>query len=197
MEATAALHIHLGVASLCLRIHLLVSFGDPARPHPCNECLLMRFVPAELKDQAHRAGSSHSLTKMRRLIILSLWHTAGTGRGPRRLAAQATQSDRRATRGSSRHSALEELLEGAGVASWSKSVAGVCGKFVFRGQPPWPDHNYVTAHALYGRALVAAEKVEALRGSRMLSCCTNPERPAGGISRMLSGGERSVAESPV
>jgi hypothetical protein len=28
------------------------NFGDPARPHPCSECLLMRFVPSELKDQA-------------------------------------------------------------------------------------------------------------------------------------------------
>ncbi len=27
------------------------NFGDPARPHPCDECLLMRFVPNELKDQ--------------------------------------------------------------------------------------------------------------------------------------------------
>lgn len=28
------------------------NFGDPARPHPCSECLLMQFVPNELKDQA-------------------------------------------------------------------------------------------------------------------------------------------------
>ena len=27
------------------------NFGDSARPHPCSECLLMRFVPSELKDQ--------------------------------------------------------------------------------------------------------------------------------------------------
>jgi hypothetical protein len=27
------------------------NFGDPAHPHPCSECLLMEFVPAELKDQ--------------------------------------------------------------------------------------------------------------------------------------------------
>ena len=28
------------------------NFGDPTHPHPCAECLLMRFVPSELKDQA-------------------------------------------------------------------------------------------------------------------------------------------------
>src|SRR6476646_774216 len=28
-----------------------LNFGDPARPHPCSECLLMQFVPSELKDQ--------------------------------------------------------------------------------------------------------------------------------------------------
>jgi hypothetical protein len=27
------------------------NFGDPSRPHPCSDCLLMRFVPNELKDQ--------------------------------------------------------------------------------------------------------------------------------------------------
>jgi|ERR1051326_2649330 hypothetical protein len=24
-----------------------LNFGDPARPHPCNECFLMQFVPKE------------------------------------------------------------------------------------------------------------------------------------------------------
>ena len=28
-----------------------LNFGDPAHTHPCSECLLMDFVPAELKDQ--------------------------------------------------------------------------------------------------------------------------------------------------
>jgi hypothetical protein len=28
-----------------------LNFGDPARPHPCGECLLMEFVPAELRNQ--------------------------------------------------------------------------------------------------------------------------------------------------
>jgi hypothetical protein len=27
------------------------NFGDPTRPHPCTQCLLMRFVPRELRDQ--------------------------------------------------------------------------------------------------------------------------------------------------
>ena len=27
------------------------NFGDPSHPHPCSECLLMQFVPGELKDQ--------------------------------------------------------------------------------------------------------------------------------------------------
>ena len=42
----AALRIHLGVASCVFEDSLTcLNFGDPARPHPCNECLLMRFVP--------------------------------------------------------------------------------------------------------------------------------------------------------
>ena len=37
------------------------NFGDPAKPHACSECLLMQFVPSELKDQASpcRLISSH------------------------------------------------------------------------------------------------------------------------------------------
>jgi hypothetical protein len=27
------------------------NLGDPARPHPCSECLLMKFVPDELQNQ--------------------------------------------------------------------------------------------------------------------------------------------------
>jgi hypothetical protein len=27
-----------------------LNFDDQSRPHPCSECLLMRFVPAELRD---------------------------------------------------------------------------------------------------------------------------------------------------
>jgi len=28
-----------------------LNFNDPSRPHPCNECLLMDFVPAESRFQ--------------------------------------------------------------------------------------------------------------------------------------------------
>jgi hypothetical protein len=29
-----------------------LNFDDPARPHPCTECLLMRFVPAASRGEA-------------------------------------------------------------------------------------------------------------------------------------------------
>jgi hypothetical protein len=28
-----------------------LNFGDPARPHPCSECMLMRYVPKSCEDQ--------------------------------------------------------------------------------------------------------------------------------------------------
>jgi len=28
-----------------------LNFNDPARPHPCSDCLLMRFVPEERKEE--------------------------------------------------------------------------------------------------------------------------------------------------
>jgi len=30
---------------------ICLNFDDPARPHPCNECLLMRFVPEERRNE--------------------------------------------------------------------------------------------------------------------------------------------------
>jgi len=27
------------------------NFGDPARPHPCDQCLLMEFVPENMREQ--------------------------------------------------------------------------------------------------------------------------------------------------
>jgi len=27
------------------------NFGDPGRPHPCDECLLMQFVPDNMREQ--------------------------------------------------------------------------------------------------------------------------------------------------
>lgn len=29
-----------------------INFGDPARPHSCNECLLLRFVPPERRSES-------------------------------------------------------------------------------------------------------------------------------------------------
>src|ERR1700676_4766127 len=35
------------------------NFGDPTRPHSCAECLLMRFVPRELRGQVSPCGHIH------------------------------------------------------------------------------------------------------------------------------------------
>jgi|ERR1700692_2016565 len=53
MEATCALPAHLGVPP-----HILEdspscpNLGDPALPHPCNECRLIKFVPSELRSES-------------------------------------------------------------------------------------------------------------------------------------------------
>ena len=56
------------------------------------------------------------------------------------------------------------------------------------------NHNYVMAHALYGRALVAARKVEALEGADAL-LLHESGKDEQAVSEILRGGERACRSS--
>ncbi len=136
------------------------NFRDPARPHPCTECLLMRFVPGEFRDQVSPC----------RLIPLT------DRRSPRRLVAQANQPDRRTARGGT----FEEQLERDRSTS-SATVAGVCDKFVCPRQPPsWVPRLRGGVRPVWPCSRSGREGRGA-RGNRAFSCRTNPEKPAGGF----------------
>jgi len=47
------------------------NLGDPARTHPCSECLLMKFVPMSCRMKTSRAALSPS-TKLGRPLIISI-----------------------------------------------------------------------------------------------------------------------------
>jgi hypothetical protein len=80
------------------------NLGDPARPHPCNECSLIKFVPGELQsenspcrfiplnekgqtiDYFYRYGTQaeleEALTGWLRAQIARIEHQLATGTGP-------------------------------------------------------------------------------------------------------------------
>jgi hypothetical protein len=135
-----------------------LNFGDSARPHPCTECLLMRFVPRERREQGspcrhipltdkgetvdyfYRSGTQLALLKLEE--ALANW-----------LGKQIRQ--------------IEELGEAEHSRNNSKGLERIrqqqwlafAGNLYSLANLHRESHNYVVAHALYGRALAVAERV--------------------------------------
>lgn len=138
-----------------------LNFSDPARPHPCSECLLMEFVPAELRNQAapcrlipltekgetvdyfYRCGTQLELEE-----ALAGWLRNQVNRIEER-REQASKMD--PAKGSS--NGLDDLHR--------KQWLALAGNLYSLAKRHRENHNYVVAHALYGRALEAAEKTAA------------------------------------
>src|ERR1700682_4046172 len=74
-----------------------LNLGDPARTHPCSECLLLKFVPDELQKE-NSPCRFIPLNENGETIdyFYRLRHAAGNGRSPRRLVAQPDHPDRTA-----------------------------------------------------------------------------------------------------
>jgi hypothetical protein len=131
------------------------NFGDPARPHPCSECLLMRFVPNELKDQAspcrlipltekgetidyfYRCGTQLELEE-----ALSAWLRKQIG------SIEAEQEAERSTSLSEEMDALR-LQRWLSFAKDLRALASLHRDY----------EHFAVAHALLGHARAAAEKV--------------------------------------
>jgi hypothetical protein len=167
------------------------NFRDSARPHPCSECLLMRFVPRELQNQQSPC----------RLIPLT-----DKGETIDYFYRYGTQME------------LEEFLAGwlrkqireieqhgvtPGVALSSKTMdrlrrrqwLAFAGNLYTLANRQCENHNYLAAHALYGRALAATQKVATLGDSgRSLVARTRQNQQA--VSEILYGGEKGSEQAP-
>ena len=172
-----------------------LNFGDPARPHPCNECLLMRFVPAELKDQA---APCRLIPLTDKDETIDYFYRCGT---------QLELEEALAAWLRKQISLIEEPREGPRDTKHSRSYwkgldrirqnqwLAFAGNLYSVANRHRENHNYVMAHALYGRALVAAEKVEALE-DRGCSLVARIRKDQQAVSEILRGGERSVQKAP-
>jgi hypothetical protein len=144
------------------------NFGDPAHTHPCSECLLMEFVPAELKDQVSPC----------RLIPLTpkgetadYFYRCGTQleleealAGWLRDQISQIEQQREQTSKTVRTTASPTGLNGLQRKQWLVFANNL---YLLAGRHH-DNHDYIVAHALYGRALEAAQNIAASEGGLLL-----------------------------
>lgn len=144
------------------------NFGDPAHTHPCGECLLIEFVPAELKEQVspcrlipltpkgetadyfYRCGTQLELEE-----ALAGWL--------RDQISQIEEQRGRAPRTEST-TASPTGLDGPQRKQWLV----LANNLYLLASRRRDNHDYVVAHALYSRALEAAQNVAASEGGLLL-----------------------------
>ncbi|MGA9799206.1 MAG: hypothetical protein WBQ68_09360 [Terriglobales bacterium] len=163
------------------------NFGDPAHTHPCSECLLMEFVPAELKDQVSPC----------RLIPLT--PKGETAEYFYRCGTQLELEEALAGWLRDQISQIEDLREKASrtVPTTARSIEldGLQQKqwLIFAtnlyllGRGHRDNHDYVVAHALYGRALGAAQNVAASEAGLLLAARILKDQQA--VCAILRGGQ--------
>ena len=163
------------------------NFGDPAHTHPCSECLLMEFVPAELKDQVSPC----------RLIPLT--PKGETADYFYRCGTQLELEEALAGWLRDQISQIEEQREQASKAgpatASSNGLDGLHRKqwLVFAdnlyllANRHRDNHDYVVANALYCRALEAAQKVAASEDGLLLVARIRNDQQA--VSAILRRGE--------
>jgi hypothetical protein len=145
-----------------------LNFGDPAHTHPCSECLLMEFVPAELKDQVspcrlipltpkgetadyfYRCGTQLELEE-----ALTGW-----------LRDQISQIEEHRERASiTEPTTTSTGLDGLQLKQWLVFATNL----YLLARRHRDNHDYLVAHALYGRALEAVRKVAASEDGLLLA----------------------------
>lgn len=172
-----------------------LNFGDPAHTHPCSECLLMEFVPAELKGQVspcrlipltpkgetadyfYRCGTQLELEE-----ALAGW-----------LRDQISQIEEQRGRASKTGptTASPTGLDGLQRKQWLVFATNL----YLLASRHCDNHDYMVAHALYGRALEAAQNVATSEGGLLLvtrilndrqAVCAILRRGQGGANRTES-----------
>ncbi len=144
------------------------NFGDPAHTQPCSECLLMEFVPAELKDQVspcrlipltskgetadyfYRCGTQLELEE-----ALTGW-----------LRDQISQIEEHRDRASKTEptTASPNLPDGLQRKQWLVFA----NNLYLLASRHRDNDDYAVAHALYGRALEASQNIAASEGGLLL-----------------------------
>jgi hypothetical protein len=170
------------------------NFGDPTKPHSCAKCLLMRFVSRELRgevspcrhipltdkgetiDYFYRRGTQLQLLKLEEALA-----------GWLRKQISRIEEHREAEHSRNNSNGLERLRQ----QRWLALAENLCSLAnLHRGS-----HNYLVAYAVYGRALVAAQKVVAL-GDDGHSLIERIRTNQHAVSETLQVGDTGVEQVP-
>lgn len=174
------------------------NFGDPAHTVPCSECLLIDFVPAELRDQVspcrlipltskgetadyyYRCGTQLELEE-----ALTGW-----------LRDQINRIEEQRERASKAEPATASPNELDGLHR--KQWVVFANNLYLLASRRRDNHDYVVAHALYGRALEAAEKVAPSEaGLLLVARILNDQQAVSAILRQgQEGANRTESEEP-
>jgi len=172
-----------------------LNFGDPVRSHPCTECLLMRLVPSELRNQVspcrlipltdkgetidyfYRCGTQLELEE-----ALASWL-----RKQIRCIEEQHESAREAKQSSSTSNGLDRLRQ----QQWLAFAGNLYSLATLHCE----SHNYAVAHALYEHAFAAATRVAAL-GDNGRSLVTRIRKDQKAVSEILYGEERGLEQAP-
>jgi hypothetical protein len=172
------------------------NFGDPAHTHPCSECLLIEFVPAELKEQIspcrlipltpkgetadyfYRCGTQLELEE-----ALAGW-----------LRDQISQIEEQRERGSRSESTIASPTGLDGLQS--KQWLVFANNLYLLASRRRDNHDYALAHALYGRALEAVQNVAASKGGLLMVAriLDDQQAVAAILRRGQDGAERTESE---
>jgi hypothetical protein len=170
------------------------NFGDPTRPHSCTECLLMRFVPRELRDQVspcryipltdkgetidyfYGCGTQLELLKLEEALA-----------GWLRKQISRIEEHREAEHSRNNSNGLERLRQ----QQWLALAENLCSLANLHRE----SHNYLVAYALYGRALAAAERVVA-PGDDGRSLIERIRTNQQAVSETLQVGDTNVEQAP-
>ena len=167
------------------------NFGDPAHTHPCSECLLMEFVPAELKDQVspcrlipltpksetadyfYRCGTQLELEEALAGWLRDQISQIEEHREPASITGPTTASSTR--------------LDGLQRKQWLVFATNL----YLLARRHRDNHDYLVAHALYGRALEAAQNVAASEGTlSLVARILNDQQAVSAIMRQAEGGAK-------
>lgn len=136
-----------------------LNFRDPARPHACSECQLMEFVPAELRGQASPCRLIPLNSKGE---TIDYFYRCGTQLELEEALAGWLRNQIREVEERSEQASKAEPAGPAPNGSDSltrKQWLAFAGNLYALANRHRMNHDYEVAHALYGRALEAAEKV--------------------------------------
>jgi hypothetical protein len=166
------------------------NFADPARPQPCTECPLMRFVPSELRDQVSPCRLIPLTDKGE---TIDYFYRCGTQLELEEAVADWLRKQ---------ISQIEEQREAEHSRSNSNEVdrlrqrqwLAFAGNLYFLANRHRENQNYVAAHALYSRALAAAEHVAA-PGDDGRSLVERIRRNQRAASEIVHDAERGVVQA--